>query len=251
MRNILYFLLFVSSFAFATPQDSTKVAAPVVIQYDEDSEVTPISFEKSKIEDYKDDNAFNYEEITEENWWTRFKKWIGTLWGDFIQWLFGDVEAGTFLALFIQILPYLFLLGCIAFVIWLVIKLNPGSKILASQETPGVFFSEEEQIIKSKDIKKLIQKALENKDYRLAVRYYYLLILKRLTDAELIEYEFDKTNSEYFKEISEASINSSFRKITTIYDYIWYGNFVVTQEDYQKAEDQFKNLEHKIPVTDV
>ncbi len=251
MYRIIYILLFVTTLVVANPQDSTQVESTAVIQYDVDSGVSPIFFDDSKIEDYKIDKEFDYKEVKNDNWWTRFKDWISRVWGEFINWLFGDVEGGTFLAILLQLLPYLFLAGCIAFIVWLVIRLNPGSKILASQETAGVFFSEEEKIIKSKDIEKLIQKALQNNDYRLAVRYYYLLILKRLTESELIDYEFDKTNSEYFNEISETSINSGFRKITTIYDSIWYGNFVVTQNDYQKAEQQFKDLEQKIPVTNV
>ncbi|EDM44699.1 hypothetical protein SCB49_14045 [unidentified eubacterium SCB49] len=251
MHKLLYIILLATAIAGATPQDSTVVETPAVVQYDVDQEVSPIVFDQDKIENYKNDDTFNYEENLEENWWTRFKTWIGRLWSGLIHWLFGDVQGGTFLAILIQVLPYIFLAGCIAFVVWLVIKLNPGSKILASQDAPSVFFSEEEEIIKTKDIELLIQKALQNNDYRLAVRYYYLLILKRLTESELIEYEFDKTNSEYFNEIKEVTLNENFRKATTIYDYIWYGNFEVTQEDYKKAEHQFKNLEQIIPAAHV
>lgn len=251
MHKLIYILLFVTTVVVANSQDSTAVETPVIVQYDVDSDIHSLNFDDTKIENYKNNDTFNYEENIEDNWWSRFKDWLSRIWSQFMYWLFGDVEGGTFLAIVIQLLPYLFLAGCIAFVIWLIIKLNPGSKILATQDSAGVFFSEEEEIIKSKDIEKLIQKALLNEDYRLAVRYYYLLILKRLTESELIDYEFDKTNSEYFNEISETSLNTGFRKITTIYDYIWYGNFVVTQNDYQKAEHQFKNLEQKIPATDV
>ncbi len=251
MPKLFYILLFVTTVTFASTQDTTIVVSPAVVQYDVDSELTPIAFDDGKINNYKDDSDFNYEESLEENWWTRFKDWVGRMWGRLIDWIFGDIEGGTLLAIFIEALPYLFLAGCIAFVVWLVIKLNPGSKILASQDSASVFFSEEEEIIKSKDIKKLIEKALMNNDYRLAVRYYYLLILKRLTESELIDYEFDKTNSEYFNEINDASLNSNFRKTTNIYDYIWYGNFEVTREDYLKAEHQFQNLERNIPTTDV
>jgi hypothetical protein len=251
MRKTLYILLLATTVALATPQDATKVESPALVQYDVDSEVRPIRFDDAKVEDYKNNDTFDYDESVEENWWARFKNWASRVWNDFLYWLFGDVQGGTFLAILIQVLPYLFLAGCIAFVIWLVIKLNPGSTILATQDGAGVFFSEDEEIIRSKDIEKLIQKALKNNDYRLAVRYYYLLILKRLTEAELIDYEFDKTNSEYFNEIPEASLNTRFRKITTIYDYIWYGNFEVTQNDYQKAEQLFKNLEQNISTADV
>ncbi|HBY68162.1 MAG TPA: DUF4129 domain-containing protein, partial [Flavobacteriaceae bacterium] len=85
-----------------------------------------------------------------------------------------------------------------------------------------------EEIIRSKNIRELIEKALQNKEYRLAVRYYYLLILKKLTDAELIDYEFDKTNTDYIAEITSDTVILPFKKATNLYDYIWYGNFTVT-----------------------
>ena len=128
-------------------------------------------------------------------------------------------------------------------------KLNPGARLLKSKEEPANFFTEEEEIIKTKDIKKLIDKALRNQNYRLAVRYYYLLILKRLTEAELIDYEFDKTNSDYISEITSETINTGFKKATNLYDYIWYGNFTVTETDFNKAQQTFKHLETTIPKT--
>ena len=237
--------------AFIAPvsaqEDTSTIKEPKEVQYDIDTAIEPLSLEKDALKKYKEDKDFDYtENLAEESWWTKFKSWVKKIWYKFLHWLFGDFEGNGFLSFLIQVLPYLIILGLIIFLGWLFYRLNPGASVLASKEKPQVFFTEEEEIIRSQDIKKLIEKALENSDYRLAVRYYYLLILKRLTDVEIIEYEFDKTNSDYFKEIISDTMNIGFKKATNLYDYIWYGNFSVTKDDYQKAQQIFVQLESDI-----
>ena len=244
---LLGFLLCFLSQAFAW-QDSLVNTVEKEIRYDLDTDVQPPTFDQETIDDLKNDDEFDYTELEpSENWYTKFKRWLSRMWHRFWQWLIGDYEASPFWSVFIQILPYIIVAFIVGFIIWLFYKLNPGAKILRSKESPEVFFTEEEEIIKTKDIKKLITKALEAKDYRLAVRYYYLFILKRLSSAEFIDYEFDKTNSDYSKELSRKEVASDFNKVTNLYDYIWYGNFDVTADDYKKAERTFRHLESQIP----
>ncbi len=232
------------------PQDSIAPQTEKIVRFDTDSEVLPFKFNDEIIEGYQNDPAFNYTEIVaEENWWSQFKHWLWGGWLAFWNWLLGDYEAGGFVAFIIQILPYIIVFGILVFIVWLFFKLNPGAHFLKTKEIPTVFFSEEEEIIKRKNIRELIQKALANKDYRLAVRYYYLLILKNLSAAEIISYEFDKTNNDYIAEIKSENINSDFKKATVLYDYIWYGNFAVTETDYNKAQKTFFHLEQQIPKT--
>ncbi len=158
----------------------------------------------------------------------------------------GDYDPGSFLGFIIRVLPYLLIAGVIIFLVWLFIKLNPGAKILGSSKSAEVFFTEEEEIIKTKNIKELIEKALLNNDKRLAVRYYYLLVLQGLSEKQLIDYEFDKTNSDYIRELKSSDLSLGFQKATTLYDYIWYGNFNVTQENFGKAQHTFNELERLI-----
>ncbi len=238
----------IDSFSVKTKKKDTLVSPiPKEIKYDTESGVKPINFSKESLENFKKEKAFDYtENLEENNWWTRFKRWIGELWYQFWDWLIGDYEAGGFIAFLIKIIPYIILIGVLSFIVWLFFKLNPGARLLKSKTKPDVFFTEEEEIIKSKDIKNLVQKALNNKNYRLAVRYQYLLILKKLTEAELIEYEFDKTNSDYFSEITSEVLITNFQKVTILYDYIWYGSFDVSETDYHKAQKTFNQLETQI-----
>lgn len=244
--HLLLFLFCFGSIAF--PQDSTAVKTPIhEVKYDENSDRNALDFDDETIEDFKTNKAFDYTELeTEENWWTRFKNWISDLWSDFWNWVFDGVEPGPLWASVIKILPYIILIAIVAFIIWLFFKLNPGASIFGKKKQPEVFFTEDEEIIKTKDIHKLIDKANRNKDYRLAVRYYYLLILQKASESEVIVYEFDKTNTDYIAEITSEDVNGQFVKVTDLYDHVWYGSFEVSEEDYKKAQKTFTTLEHRL-----
>ena len=248
MRLFILLLLFMSFLGgYAAPQDTTVIAPQKIVQYDTNSNQEPLSFDNEKLKEYKSNDDFNYSEIeVEENWWNKFVRWLGNLWSRFWNWVFDGVAPGPFWAMVIRVLPYLIIASVIVFVIWVFYKLNPGASIFKSRQKPEVFFTEEEEIIKSKNIHNLIDRAIQNKDYRLAVRYYYLLILKKLTESEVIDYEFDKTNTDYIAEITSEKLNLQFSKVTNLYDYIWYGSFAVTEEDYDKAQRTFTSLEQSI-----
>lgn len=247
MKYLFYILICCTCSVQA--QDSLVSPAqlsPLEIQFDSVPR-TPLSLSTNLLENFRNDNKFNYDEIEEtSNWWTDFKNWLSRIWYEFWDWLVGDYDPNGFLGFIIGVLPYLIIAGVIIFMIWLFYRLNPGAKLLKSPEDPQLFFTEEEEIIKSKNIQSLIDKAIQGGNYRLAVRYYYLMMLQSLSEKEIITYQFDKTNTDYFKEISEERIHKNFKKVTNVYDYIWYGNFNVTQENFSKAQERFTELSAQI-----
>ena len=252
MKNIwLLFLIFNIGIAFPVNTISilqNEKEKTQKVQYDENTDLKSITFDKESIEKFKSNKSFDYSEPENaDNWWTQFKRWVGRAWINFWQWLFGDFSGNAFLSFIIKVLPYLIIAAVIVFVIWIFYKINPGAFLFRKKENPLIVFSEEEEIIRNSNIEELIQEALINKDYRLAVRYYYLRILKHLSEAEMIDYEADKTNSDYNKEITSNSIKVGFEKATLLYDYIWYGSFEVSETDFQKAQITFHSLERIIP----
>lgn len=92
------------------------------------------------------------------------------------------------------------------------------------------------------DIKALITNAEKTNDYRLAIRYYYLLVLKQLNLKNFIKYEDDKTNADYMNAIASQNFSKGFAYTSYIYDYTWYGEFSLNKEQYQLAKDSFVQL---------
>jgi len=217
------------------------------LQYDKTTNLNPIEFNADKIAELKTDPSFDYlNKVENDSWWTKFKRWINLQYQQFIDWLFGDYQAYEFVAIFLKILPYLLLAGFIALVVWLFIKLNPGRSFLKEQQAPHVFLNEEENIVQSENIGELIASAVKDGDFRLAIRYYYLQLLRQLNQKELIKYEFQKTNSEYLSEINSENLKLQLKKAMRLYDFIWYGNFSLSEPDFHLAQRNFQNLETSI-----
>ena len=97
-----------------------------------------------------------------------------------------------------------------------------------------------QRLIETQNIQELIDAALKAQNYRLAVRFYYLLLLQKLAQKDIIDWQVQKTNADYVYEIKNEVLRTDFTRLTRIYDFIWYGNFEVSQNAFSKAEQEFK-----------
>ncbi|MGB6152132.1 MAG: DUF4129 domain-containing protein [Pricia sp.] len=210
-------------------------------------DTAPLDIKQIKADDlqkYKDDKAFDYE-MTEDKitWWDDFTTWLSNIFRRIFEGIFGVQKAAGLLASFLRILPYL-LLGVLVFLlIKFFLKVNAQSLLQAKKEQNAVRLSEEEHLIKNEDLQQLVQNALADKNYRLAVRYYYLFLLQLMTAKEIIAWEIQKTNDDYLREIDQADLKQPFSAITRLYEYIWYGDFPIDASKYNTAETAFSNLQ--------
>ena len=92
------------------------------------------------------------------------------------------------------------------------------------------------------DFTSMINQYELEKNYRFAVRYQYLQTLKELTDKGLIEWDEDKTNLDYIHEIKNDSLRKDFIQLTLIFDYVWYGEFPVNEDNYINFKEQFNQF---------
>lgn len=243
------FLLFFSFIFFgnSVPQEQLATDSTEINQNLTEETLKKADFDAKKIENYKADKAFDYlEKIEEDSWLTRLKRWVDLKWNAFLQWLFGDYQTNAFWSAVLSALPYLLLILVLGLISWLFIRLNPGNAVMAEPITGKVNLKKEEDIIKSADISSLIDEAIRNENYRLAVRYHYLKSLRLLDQKEYIFYRFQKTNEDYINEINEIKIKNQFTKITRLYDFIWYGDFELSKERFEKVNREFIQMENNL-----
>lgn len=203
------------------------------------------------MQDIKQKSEFDYQQsFNEQNWWNDLTRWLNQKWNQLMNAIFGDIQPDSFVYFLTQILPYIIVAGVIIFIIWLFIKLNPGQNVLTKAEKNQIYFSNEEELIKTKDVAKLKAEAVENKNYRLAVRYWYLQTLQNLDRLELIEYEFEKTNTDYAEELKTKTFAESFKQTTNYYNFAWYGGFDVNEVQFQKIDQLFHQLHARINQKD-
>ncbi|MBN8785733.1 MAG: DUF4129 domain-containing protein [Terrimonas sp.] len=98
------------------------------------------------------------------------------------------------------------------------------------------------------DLKAEIQKAEQKQDYRLAIRFHYLHLLKVLSQHELIKYTHDATNMEYLTQLYGKPFYAAFFKVTRDYEYAWYGEIAVTREQYNNVVEEFMQVYNQTSV---
>ncbi|MDQ2752451.1 MAG: DUF4129 domain-containing protein [Bacteroidota bacterium] len=92
---------------------------------------------------------------------------------------------------------------------------------------------------------KLLQKYTDEKNYRFAVRVLYLQLLKLLSERGLIAYQPQFTNAQYLQQLQPSPLYQNFYTVTKHYEYIWYGEFGVTDNTFQTVKSDFINLKNQ------
>lgn len=106
--------------------------------------------------------------------------------------------------------------------------------------------SEEEESIDEGDFERLLKRATNNGNFRLATRYYYLWLLQQLSRKNYIVYHKDKTNTEYQFELKDKDVRSNFSYLSYVYSYIWYGEFPIDQVKFASIEEKYKSFMKQI-----
>lgn len=106
--------------------------------------------------------------------------------------------------------------------------------------------SEDENVSDVLVYEKLIIQAVANKNFRLAIRYFYLQTLQKLADAGVVRLSADKTNYQYVNELGNRSYKNDFAAVTSKYEYVWYGKFDISEEIFNKLSGDFKNFSNKL-----
>ncbi|CAN0416442.1 unnamed protein product [Scytosiphon promiscuus] len=144
-----------------------------------------------------------------------------------------------------KILEYLIYGLMAALAIYLLIRFLTGenaSAIFRKKEAATINLNLAEEHIENLDLDALINDTIQQKNYRLAIRYQYLKVLKTLSQHQIIEWHYEKTNQDYEKEIEAPKIRLLFKDVSYLYDHIWYGEQEIDDLKYQAAEIKFVNI---------
>lgn len=198
---------------------------------------TERTFKEGFQENYKG-NEFQYETKPKpKSAWDRF--WEGV--GNFLRDLFGSGEGekgSPFWGLFFKLLA----LVVVIFAIYMIVRaiIGKDSMWIFSKSHKKIAVQDiSEEDLQQMDFPTLINQTKETGDYRLAVRYYYLWLLKKLAAREIIKWNWDKTNSDYGYEIKDDTLRGEYNYLAYVYDYSWYGEFTLDEKAFGKAEKAF------------
>ena len=246
MKNIFLYLLLFFSFSVAsakTELDSLPTKPSTIVNQnklniDQDA-IKKVHFETGFKEKYKS-SIFNYKEKKHQtNAWNRFVEWLSGLLSKIFS--FSNKQASVDVV--VTILKFLAML-IILFVIYLIVKsiLNKeGQWIFGKNSDKKIInYAEIEKNLQLVDFEKLIKNTLKSNEKRLAIRYYYLWLLKKMAEKEIIEWDAEKTNSDYLNEIQNPTQKDNFAYLSYLYNYIWYGEFELDENTFDRAIATFE-----------
>jgi flagellar biogenesis protein FliO len=239
IRVFLFLLLILKLGGFP----SAVYSAPIFQEENLQLNTPPIEFDKSIMESYKTDVNYDYfKTVVEPSVWDKFKNWLNLQWNEFLNWLLSGIKQGSLWNYVALVLKILVIVGIGVLLFWLFRKYYSSRQKTNVQHQNLVNLSEEEQILRQKDLISLVEEAEQNKNYRLASRYLFLNILKQLREKKIIDYQFQKTNSDYKSEITQDIIKADFSYLSRLYEFVWYGDFELNESDFKKVKSRSENL---------
>jgi len=148
----------------------------------------------------------------------------------------------------LQPLFYVLIIGIIALLIYFVVRNASSLTYRLKKDT----LSPEDitkpiENIEELDVNTLLQDALAAGNLKLAVRLYYLSLLKKLHEAGIIDWKKDKTNRDYLDELFSRNYQyDEIRQLTRAYEEVWYGDHTISRELFDNVSTRFERVREQI-----
>ncbi|MBK1894258.1 DUF4129 domain-containing protein [Chryseobacterium paridis] len=214
--------------------DSVLIKHPI-----SENTVYPKKFKDNLNARYKG-NEFDYTTIKpKESFWQKLQRKIAKI----LESIFGENSFGTS-AKITTVVMRLFAIVLVGFLLYFIIRylISKDGNFFFGKKNKKLNINEEElhENIHEINFPESIAKFEIAGDYRSAIRYQFLFVLKKLSDKKLIIWNPEKTNKDYTAELKAEQVKSEFSKLSYIFDYVWYGEFSINENDYLKFKNQYQ-----------
>ncbi len=228
--NVLCLLFVVYLPLGATPADT-----PLRIQHDT-VKLQSRSFDRKILEEFKSNPDYQYGRPRQGlTLLQRVMIWIAMALGWLFQFLTKTVLG--------QIIFYGLCASLILYVVLKLLNIDARDLFFRSRSSSRIDFKLAEESIHELEFEKLIDEALRRKAYRDAVRLVFLFSLKKLSDADLIQWMPGKTNDEYMTELKQHPSKRRLQELRYYFDYAWYGHFEINEQTFASVHRTFREFD--------
>jgi len=239
-------LLLAGTLALATgPAGSAPAPAPPVMQ--------PLPADRAatqrlrqppaavaRLAELRGQHAFDYQEHSTAGpaatspwgrFWQRLYRWIQ----NHFSWL-GDHSYDGFW----RWLIYGLLAAAVVFVVLKLLQVDLTRAFGRAPRRAALDYETLGENIHELDFPAQLRAAEEAGNLRLAVRLGYLALLKQLSDRALIQWQPDKTNQAYLRELASQrpALRPAFAERTRQFEYVWYGELALTPALYAEVRTE-------------
>ena len=157
-----------------------------------------------------------------------------------------NIFSGLFNSGAVTVVLWLMAIAFVLFIIYRLFLADGAFRRTTKQAKNTDAGVEEEIITRESDFDALISQALQSRNYRQAVRYQYLRTLHMLAEKNMLQLAPDKTNFQYVGEITDRNVQQDFALLTLNYEYVWYGEFEIDKNIYDKIDSNFTGFNRKL-----
>ncbi len=202
--------------------DSAGPVAVAPLPPDRRSAVQPRPPNAARLRELRGQREFNYLEAK-----AQLSPW-DLFWAKVLEKVFGWLNGRSY-EHFWRWVFYALFIAAGAFVVLKLLQVDLTGAFGRGSRRARLDYATEGEDIHAPDLADRLAEAEAAGNYRLAVRLGYLQLLKHLTDGGLIDWQPDKTNQAYVRELADhATLQTSFREITRQFEYVWYGELPLT-----------------------
>lgn len=221
-----------------TRAEEAPVMVPVVYPVLKDTtKITVKNATPAKEKEIFADKDFIYKADAKEskNWLQAFLDWLS-------QKIFGKISSEN-AELTWQIVKWTLIGLFIAGIILVLYKSNfRGLLRKDAKKLSGASFTDLPDDIESVNIDQLIDEALKNSNYRLAIRWCFLRSLQLLNQHKQIAWQPAKTNIDYQYELKNPGLRESFSRLSYVFDYVWYGEMAANENTFLKYKSELEKF---------
>ena len=98
------------------------------------------------------------------------------------------------------------------------------------------------------ELERMLHEALAKGDYRGAIRIYFIFIIRDLANKRWINWEKEKTNFHYLREMSGKNEFDDFNKSVSYFEIIWYGKRELDSATFEQIKPNFTRFLDKLGV---
>jgi hypothetical protein len=139
----------------------------------------------------------------------------------------------------VKLLCYLVAIGLVGFVLY---KLFLGQGMFFRSRSKPLPAVELDEVPDETNLEKSLRLAVGKQDYRLAVRYLFLLTLNRLGEKGILQLSPDKTNYQYATELAGKPYAGRFARLSLQYEYVWFGQFPIDEPQFITMQQQHQQF---------
>ena len=192
---------------------------------------------QEKIDRFNDDETYQYEEASfSPSLFERFLWWI-------LEKIFGKMKFSEAQTITSNFWDYFVTPLAILILILVILKflgVNYSGIFRKKGKSIGIDYYIDDEDVNSNKLDELFARALQNKNYRLAIRYLYLISLQKLNDNQLIKWHPNKTNHSYIEELStNKNLQVLFKEKVYLFELVWYGEYQIKELEFDQIQKSF------------